>query len=96
MVWFLLIMIMLGVLGYLGRGKLKKLLNTSRHVSPERLEFLKKQAEIEEAKTKEIEQKAIEAEALAKDVKVQLDKINNARNKAQAAQEKIRKSNGGL
>ena len=94
MTWFIIIVLIIGIIGYLKREWLKKLFN-ARPISPERLEFLKKQVEIEEANAKEIEDKAKEAEVLAEEVKEQMEKIRAARGKAQAAREKINNAIGG-
>ena len=95
MAWFIIIVLIIGIIGYLKREWLKKLFNAQRPVSPERLEFLKKQVEIEEANAKEIENKAQEAEVLALQVKEQVDKIKTARGKAQEARAKINNAIGG-
>ena len=95
MTWFIIIVLIIGIIGYLKREWLKKLFNARRPISPERLEWLKKQVEIEEANAKEIENKAKEAEVLAQQVKEQRDKIKTARDKAQAVREKINNAIGG-
>ena len=96
MTWFIIIVnfLIIGIIGYSKREWFKKLLN-ARPISPERLEYLKKQVEIEEANAKEIEDKAKEAEVLSQQVKEQMEKIRAARDKAQAAREKINNAIGG-